>query len=115
MDEKSLLRIALAISLVGMAALFFVSSSIDASERTISQIDSDDLGDDVKLVGRISKISQTGSVSFLELTQPSTMDVIVFNKENMTLNEGDYVEIIGEIDDYEGKLEIIGQRIRKIS
>lgn len=107
---------ALVCALVGVTVLYFTSSNIEISEKTIDKINKEHIGEDVKLIGRISSIFETENVYFVKLTQPNTMDVLVFkNKEqNLSLVKGDYVEIIGKIDEYEGKIEVIGHRIRVI-
>jgi aspartyl/asparaginyl-tRNA synthetase len=86
------------------------------TETTIDKITKDSLGNMVKLNGIVNRITQLNTTSFIELTQPSKMDVVVFKEEqrNLTIEQGDQVEIIGNIDEYDGKLEIIAERIRVI-
>lgn len=96
--------------------LYFVSSNIGITEKTIGKINKGNVGEDVKLLGRVNRFVESEKVYFIEMTQPASMTVIVFkgDKQNFSLDEGDYVEIIGEIDEYEGRLEVIGNRIRVI-
>jgi len=114
-NEKTLLRIALICTIIGIAVLFFISSNIEVTEKTIDKINKDNLGEDVKVKGVIDRVTQTNSTIFLELTQPQSITIILFSKQNISLEKGDYIEVIGEIDEYEGSLEIIGQRVRVIS
>ena len=46
--------------------------------------------------------------------QPNEITVVLFKNENKAtlIQEGNEVEIIGKVDEYEGKLEIIAQRAR---
>lgn len=114
MKEQTLLRIALICAIIGVVVLFFISDNIEINEKNIDKINKDNVGEDVKLKGTISKISNLEDVVFIELEKPATITVVVFkdNGKNLTLYKGDNVEIIGEIDEYNGKLEVIGQRIR---
>ncbi|MFH2028450.1 MAG: OB-fold nucleic acid binding domain-containing protein [Nanoarchaeota archaeon] len=65
------------------------------------------------MFGTVSKISEAENVYFMELSQPSIIDVLIFkDDQNLNLKQGDYVEILGEIDEYNGKVEVIGHRIR---
>ena len=99
--------------MVGVVILFFISSNLEISERTINNINKQHIGEDVKLLGKVTNIVETDSVYFIELSQPATIDVIIFKGEKgLSLTQGDNIELIGEVDEYEGKLEIIGHRIR---
>jgi DNA/RNA endonuclease YhcR with UshA esterase domain len=68
----------------------------------------------VKILGRVTRFTETENVYFIEIQQPSTIDVLIFKNEPLSLTEGDNIEIIGKIDEYEGEMEIIGNRIRVI-
>ena len=108
-----MLKIALVCALIGVIVLFFISSNLEASEKTIDKINKEHIGEDVKLIGRISRIVETEKVYFIELTQPATISVLLFKDGNgLDLTDGDNVEIIGEIDEYEGEIEVIAHRIR---
>jgi DNA/RNA endonuclease YhcR with UshA esterase domain len=41
------------------------------------------------------------------------MKIVLY--ENVSISEGDYIEVIGEIDEYKGEREVIGNRVRRIS
>ena len=43
-----------------------------------------------------------------------SISVILFKEKDIELKEGSYVEIEGEIDDYNGEREIIASRIKII-
>ena len=104
-------------AIIGITILFLISSSIEVSEKSIDKINKDNLGEMIKLNGVVNKIMELNSTSFIELTQPSKVDVVVFKDKqgNLSISEGDKIEIIGNIDEYEGSLEIIAQRIRVVS
>lgn len=114
MKEKTLLKIALISGIIGLVILFLVSDNLEIKEKDIDKINKANVEEDVKLIGTISKMTQLEKVAFIELQQPATMTVIVFKakNKNLSLYEGDNIEIIGEIDEYEGELEVIAQRIR---
>lgn len=112
MKEKTLLRIALISGIIGIVILFIISDNIEINEKNIDKINKANVEEDVKLTGTISKITQLEKVAFIELEQPATMTIILFKDKNLSLYKGDNVEIIGEIDEYGGELEVIAQRIR---
>lgn len=115
MKEKTLLKIALLCSVVGIVLLFLVSENIEIDEKAIDKINMDNIGDYVKIKGQLSKIIDTESVMILTIQQPSQITVVLFKKRPIELREGNYVEVIGKIEDYEGKTEIIADKIRVIS
>ena len=114
MDDKTILRIALVCSLVGVFILYLVSDNINISESNINKINKDNVNEYVKIKGIVTKITDLEKVMFIEITQPSSVDVIVFKDKNISLNERDHVEVIGKTEEYNGKKELIADRIRVI-
>lgn len=115
MKEKTLLRIALLCSVTGIALLFIISENIEIDEKAIDKINMDNIGDYVKIKGTVAKIIETEEVMILNIEQPAQITVFLFKNKPVTLNEGNYIEVIGKIEDYEGKTEIIADKIRVIS
>ena len=115
MKEKVLLKIALVISLVGLFMLFMISSEITVEEKTIDKINKDNIDETVKLQGYVSSVKDTDSVLIFSVAQENEIDIVVFkNGEEISLNEGDYVEVEGTIEEYNGEMEIIGEEIKVI-
>ena len=116
MKEKTLLRIALICSVIGLILLFFISENISVSEVDLSKIDERDIGEDVKIIGEVLRVTDIGKVMFLEVGQEKveSVPILLFKDSDISLKKGDYVEIIGEIDDYKGEREIIATRVRII-
>ena len=114
MKETTLLKIALICSLVGLVILYFISAKIEIKDYKPNKL-SQNIGDDVKLQGTISKISDKGNVIFIELNQQIPVSIIVFNNDNtLKLKNNDSVEVIGKVQEYNGKNEIIAQKIRLV-
>ena len=112
MKETTLLKIALVCSLIGLIALYFISTRIDIKDYK-PNILSGNIGDDVKLQGFVSKINDKGNVVFVNVNQQNSVDVVLFKSNgNLKLKNGDNVEVIGKVQEYNGKNEIIAQRIR---
>jgi len=116
MKEKTLLKIALICSLLGIVVLFTISDNLSIEESDISKINHAEIGETVKITGRIEKMSDTDKLMFLEVGQEKieTVPVLLFKDSDIALKQGDYVEILGTIEDYEGEREIIANRIRLI-
>ena len=112
MKEKTLLKYALICTVVGISILYVISDNIQVP------IYSEDLeiGEEVKIIGRIEMTGGTDKVMFLSVgwEKIETVDVLLFKDRDIPLKEGDYVAKIGEIDDYQGKREVIANRVRLI-
>jgi len=116
MKEKTLLKIALIVSLTGLLILYIISDNITISQTSIEKITLDNKDDMVKVKGVVSKVIDTEKVTIMEITQPTEITVVLFKDENTTtkIKENNQIEIIGKVDEYEGKLEIIAHRARII-
>jgi len=114
MQEKTLLKIALITSLLGLLILYLISDNIEIKEKNIEKITLENKDEFVKLIGTVNKVIDTEKVTILEIMQPQEITVVLFKNENntMPIQEGNEVEIIGKVDEYEGKLEIIADRLR---
>ena len=115
MKETLLLKIALICSLVGLVALFFISQRIELKDYKPDFLNKN-VGDSVKLSGKISKITSGNNVVFIELSQQVPVSVVVFTDNDFTnLNKDDFVEIEGKVQEYNGKEEIIADKIKVVS
>lgn len=116
MKESTLLKIALITSLSGLLVLYLISGNIEVKEKNIEKITLENKDEFVKLSGIVSRIIDSEKVAILEITQPQEITVVLFKNKNNTvnINKGNEVEIFGKVDEYEGKLEIIAERVRII-
>ncbi len=112
MRETTLLKIVLICTIAGLAILFFISSGIEIPEYNLEH--SLNTEQDVKLTGKILQYSDKGNVKFIELAHQSKMTVVLFENQNVTLKAGDDIEVLGKLQKYDGKDEVIAQSIRGI-
>ena len=112
MEEKSLLRLALICSLVGIIVLFFISESMEIKEKNINEINKDNVGEDIKIKGIVSKSTDKGKIILLDIIQPETITIVLFKDSDFNISTGTKVEITGEIDEFNGQLEIIGNEVK---
>ena len=116
MEEKTLLKMALICSLLGLLILYLISNNIEINEKNIEKITLENKDEFVKLRGIVSNVVDTEKVVIMEITQPQQMTVVLFKDENKTIPiyEGNEIEVIGKVDEYEGKMEIIADRLRVV-
>jgi DNA/RNA endonuclease YhcR with UshA esterase domain len=113
MQEKTILKVSLIVILIGLSFLFFYAEELEL--QNVAEIDSIPAEEEVKMSGIIGKVTNSEKVIFLKLEaeKKEYVDVLLFNEEEIFLKEGDYVEISGTIEDYQGKKEIIANKIVK--
>jgi len=113
LKEKTILKISIIIVLVGLAFLFIYAGSIDL--KSINNLDEALPEDEIKLKGTITRLSLNDKVAFIELegNQVIKTDVVLFADHDVYLQEGDYVEISGTVEEYNNEKEIIANKIVK--
>jgi len=115
MEEKTLLKLALICSLVGIIALFFISERIEIKEKNINEINKDNIGEDIKIKGIVSKSTDKGKIILLDIVQPETITIVLFKDSDFNISTGTKVEVTGELDEFNGKIEIIGNEVNILS
>lgn len=108
MKEKTLLKISLVITILGIIMLFFISKTLDINENIIS---ADNIDKEIKVTGLVTKVTETDKVTFLEISKPEKVTACVFDKVDIKVD--DKVTVEGELEEYNGKLELIARRISK--
>jgi DNA/RNA endonuclease YhcR with UshA esterase domain len=113
MKEKTILKVSIIIILVGLIFLFLYAGNIDL--KAMSNLDEALPEDEIKLKGTITRLSISDKVAFIELegSQVVKTDVVLFNDQDVYLQEGDYVEISGTVEEYNNEKEIIANKIVK--
>ena len=116
MKEKTLLKIALSCSVLGLVMLFFVSDSITISNIDISKIEDEEIGRIVKITGMVTRVTNLEKVMFIEVGQQKIekVDVVLFKDHDFDLAVGEQIEIIGEIEEYKGEKEVIANRVKVV-
>ena len=111
MDEKTLIRISFITAILGLGFLFLYAEEFNL--RVIEDLDSVLSAEEVKLRGKIISLRKTDKAVFLELEGEKIIktDVILFPHESIYLKEGDYVEIYGEVEEYNNEKEVIASKV----
>ena len=115
MDENFLLKSALVFGIIGIIALFFAVKSVDRTPDYSEKNNADDYGAEVKAKGMIASITSNGNMSFITINMETELDIVLFEEYPLPLEEGDYIEARGMLEEYEGKDEIIADEIRLIA
>lgn len=112
MQEKTLLKISLAGSLIGLIVLFLLASNITVDDKNIDKITMGDIDQSVQIKGIVTKVTNREKVMFLEISEKAKINALLFKKGNITIEKGDLIEIKGKVDEYQGKPQLIINEIR---
>lgn len=116
MKEKTLLMLALLGAISGIIVLYSATENISVEERVIEKITDGDIGKDLRVVGEVVKVTDRDKVAFLKIEQnkPVAIDIVLFKNMDIDISEGEYVEIMGKVDDYDGKIQIVANEVKKL-
>lgn len=113
MKEKTLVKICVISVFIGITIMFFANKLIGPKEIKISEISKD--YNYVKIKGNVSEVheSKSGTLFFKLTDETGSVDVVVFNGsiENVSIDSGYFIEVVGKPEEYKGKMEIIASQI----
>jgi exonuclease VII large subunit len=117
MKENLIRNISIVCSVVGLVILFFLSRVIQLNQTNINKISYEDVGKNVKICGElISKYSSKTGHQFLKIKDSTgSITAVIFNTtaKKFDLNSIDKkICVIGSVDEYENKLEIIAKNVQ---
>lgn len=114
MEDKTLFKISLVCSLLGILILIFISSKIELPIINIKDITEKQLDQKIKIRGEIVSIKPLDDLTILTIKdQTGEIKAIIFKK--IDLEEKTIIETKGTLTEYKGELEIIIDDIKKWS
>lgn len=112
---SSILKISIALALIGTFILLFLSYVSEPKLIEIKDISKAMLDNFVKISGKINSIDDKESIKIIKVEDDSgQIDVIVFEENIINIGKGMNVEIIGKVSEYQGKMQINAEKIRGI-
>jgi hypothetical protein len=112
MDDKILLNISIAVAISGILLLMILSFYNWIPESNSNDLRCEDVGKYVKMTGRISNIQLRNSSTSIRIEQKCFQDIFIFGRnEELRLNET--ITVHGTIQEYNGRLSILADRITR--
>lgn len=113
----NILKISIIVAIIGIVSLFFISrilteEAIEISELKIGQIE--------RISGMVTSVyvSRDNHVFLKVADNTGDITIVAFKNSNIDeaydLEVGEEVSVLGRVDEYKGKLEIIAKEIKKI-
>jgi DNA/RNA endonuclease YhcR with UshA esterase domain len=104
MNEKQLLKICIAVAVIGIGGLFILSKT--AAETNIQDITEEDIDKKLVISGVVDNLQVRETMTLFTI---KNMPVVFF--EALDIQEGNTVKITGTVKEYKGKLEIVGEKV----
>ena len=112
-----MLKISIIIAVIGIIALFFITQY---NNETVIKIKDLKIGQTERITGMITSVYVSKDYhAFLKVADNTgEISVIAFKNSNIDaayeVENGDQVSVLGRVDEYKGKLEIIAKEITKV-
>ena len=115
MNNTTLSKLSLIISLLGILLLLFISENINLEISKIDSITRNNLEQNVKINADVINVNKKDDLLFLKVKdETSEIDVVIFESNNLEINKGDKIEVQGKITLYKDNLEIIAKNVRQL-
>lgn len=121
MNDKKLYKISLLASTIGLIILLVFSYLSSPETMEISQVDSNDVGSRIEVQGTVTSkyVTEDGHLFFHVKENGAKINVALF-KDNLIemdlqpkeIEEGDSVTVAGDVDMYEGELQILPVEVK---
>lgn len=124
MKDKTLYRICIIVSLIGIISLYFSIYHTEHQLIPLEEVNRDKVGSNVRTEGVIAEktITSQGHVFYEIVEDDESIEVAIFdnliddfNINPAQIDEGSKIEVFGEVDIYQNELQIIPRRIEVIS
>ena len=118
MEEKTLFKIAIATSLVGLLILVIMAETLSSSDIRINDINHSHLDHNVKITGILAGKKDYKGIAIFNITDDSSsINAVMYKKagkfSSSEFKKGDVLEIVGFVKEYNKALEIEASSIKK--
>lgn len=111
MQEKTLVRLSLITTVLGLSFLFVYVQAFDL--ESIQDVETVTASEKVSMKGTVKNLKVTDKAIFFELEGEKIVqtDIILFPDSSIYLREGDHVELSGQVEEYQGEKEVIAEKV----
>ncbi len=109
MNDEVLLNISLTVATIGIIILLLLSYYDKIPEKQFNEITLKDINNKVTIKGTIIQEYKHNNSMTLKLKQECVIDVFLFEQLNFTI--GSNVSVTGTVQEYNGKMEVVADKI----
>ncbi|MFH1455867.1 MAG: OB-fold nucleic acid binding domain-containing protein [archaeon] len=110
MNDKTLLKLAIICSIIGIFGLFVLSETTGAKIINISEINLSFIDKTIQVKGVITEVKLSQELTILEV-EDETGKIKALAFEHLQVSKGSKVNIEGTIQEYENEIEIIIEKL----
>ena len=110
MQERTLLKIAMISSIMGILLLFLISNFNQFETSAILEDETNYL-----IQGEVKRVTELDKVTFLEISKEDDITVVLFKDYPVDFRKGEFIEVLGKSSKNErNEIQIIGKEVRII-
>jgi len=110
MNDKTLLKLAIMCSVIGILGLFVLSETTGTETVKIAEIDSSFVDKTIQVNGLVTEVKLSQDLTILEV-EDETGKIKALAFEHLQVSKGSKVNIEGTIQEYENEIEIIIEKL----
>ncbi len=107
-----MLRLALAMSFLGLAALFAVYSVYEMEFTKTYEVDRNKANKDVRIKGTVSAVIEKDKLFLVEVSESKPIIVVVFKGGSSNFTVGSSLEVVGQAREFNGKMEVVAEKVK---
>ncbi len=111
MHEKTIFKVSLIVTVLGLLLLFLLAE--ETTLPSLETVDNLPSNKPVSLEGIVTKLTKKETVYFITLDsfRREKTSIILFPEEEIFLKEGNFIRVEGAVQEYKGENEIIASKI----
>lgn len=113
MKKKQLYKISVFLSVIGLTLMYASSLYLEPGKVEVKDIDRSRTGEVLEVEGTAVNVTRSGGHLFMDLKDSNESIMIADFDSESSVSDGDSISVIGSVELYEGKLEIIAREIKK--
>ncbi len=115
MEEKTLFKISIITSLVGLLIMIIMIGAMDLSESSISSINKTYIGKEIKIKGVLTSKKELSGITIMNVKDDTGSIKVIAYKDNdqyLELKKDSTIEVKGLVKEYSSELEIEADSIK---
>lgn len=113
MKREDFARLCLLVSLVGLGIMYAAGEFLEPEKADIGEISENDVGETLVVEGTVADFYSTDTASFFTLEDGSG-SISVTDFDSRKFDNGERINVSGQVDLYQGDLQIVASEIERM-
>lgn len=114
MNDATLLKLSVAVAIIGLVSIFLLSSNMKPSAMAVAQLNSDMFDQRVQISGTATSVKTTedGNTFFTLVDETGKISIVAFASAKLQApTEGANTTVVGRLQEYKGRSEVVAESI----